>query len=86
MKIRKSLRVFVPWVVTATVGAAVALLAAPQSGRRTRRQIILLGERCWYSATDKLQATGDLLAAGKDEAGRRLRSVGREWRLTSKIG
>jgi gas vesicle protein len=77
----KSIRIAAIGIVPALVGAAAALLLAPQSGRRTRRQIRLIGERCWYSMSGELQRAGDLLQVGAEAANKAARTAGRKLRL-----
>ena len=51
----------------ALVGAGVALLLAPQSGRRTRRHIVRAAEDLTESARDTIgDATDDARRAGRD--------------------
>jgi gas vesicle protein len=59
MKINNSLRIGSTWIALAGIGAAVALLLAPQSGRRTRRKILLTSGRCWDSLTGELEKAQD---------------------------
>ena len=62
---------FVWFLVGATVGAAVALLYAPQSGDRTRR---LIGRKLADGRDALAESGGDLIDRGRDlfEKGRRV--------------
>ena len=59
------------------LGAAAALLLAPQSGTKTRRQIRRTAEEWTDVASDKLQVAGDKLQEASDDA-RQLASDARE--------
>ena len=59
------------------LGAVTALLLAPQSGRKTRRQIRRTAEEWSEAASDKLQVAGDKLQEAADDA-RQLASDARE--------
>ncbi len=59
------------------LGAAAALLLAPQSGTKTRRQIRRTAEEWTDVASDKLQVAGDKLQEAADDA-RQLASDARE--------
>ncbi|HKJ93742.1 MAG TPA: YtxH domain-containing protein [Longimicrobiales bacterium] len=49
------------FVLGATLGAGAALLLAPQSGQRTRRQLARAVEDARYAAEDRLEdLSGDL--------------------------
>jgi gas vesicle protein len=85
MRIEHSLRTAATWVVMAGLGAAVALLLAPQSGRRTRRQIRLMAQGCWYSLNGELEKAQDLLTRGKDAADYTARELSRKLKLNSKV-
>ena len=85
MKVKQSICIATIGIVPALVGAAAALLLAPQSGRRTRRQIRLIGEHCRYSMSGELQTAGDLFQVGADAANKAARTVGRKLRLAPKV-
>jgi len=59
------------------LGAATALLLAPQSGKKTRRQIRRTADDWSDVASDKLQVAGDKLQEAADDA-RQLASDARE--------
>jgi gas vesicle protein len=62
----------------ALVGAGVALLMAPQSGRRTRRQIVRTAEDWGESAGERLQdATDEVRRVAEDALKVAERSGGR---------
>ena len=81
---KRSIRIAAIGIVPALIGASAALLFAPQSGRRTRRQIRLSGERCWYSLVSELERAGELFQGGIDSAQKTARTVGRKFGLPSK--
>lgn len=83
MNIGNSLKKAAIWTLpAAAIGAGAALLLAPQSGRRTRRQTKLLAARCWGSVTDNVEKAEELFASGSHAAGKTVRGVGR---IISKI-
>lgn len=51
-------------IIGAAIGAGIALLLAPQSGKRTRRQLVRSVEGFTDDATDRLDdVTGELRSA-----------------------
>lgn len=69
MRISKRLRSPGGLAVVAGLGAAAALLLAPQPGRQGRRQVRQLAQRAWYSPANELENSRDALARAKDAAG-----------------
>jgi gas vesicle protein len=65
----------------AFVGTGVALLFAPQSGRRTRRDIRLFAEKVGNKAEDKLV---EVVNSGKEWTGSKITEVGRTLRAVGK--
>ena len=82
---KRSIQIATIAIVPALIGASAALLLAPQSGRRTRRQIRLLGERCWDSVSGEIERAGELFQGGVDTANRTARTVGRKFGFLSKV-
>jgi gas vesicle protein len=82
MKIKRAIRKAATWLAVAGIGAAAALLFAPQSGRRTRRQIKRAAERGWGLLNDEFEKAQDLYARGRSVAGTRVQQFRR---LTKKI-
>lgn len=61
-----SLKVWMAFGVGVAAGAAVALLYAPQTGNRTRKQL----KRGWEDASDRIQTTAEDLSVRVDEYGK----------------
>lgn len=55
-------------LVGAFIGASVALLTAPQSGRKTRRRIVRAADDVRTTATDQLEEIADEVKGRVDEA------------------
>ena len=71
----RSTRVIVLSLTSAAVGASLALLFAPQSGERTRRQIRRKAEAVKGFCQDANTQAHELYARGADNARRLLRRV-----------
>ena len=65
----------------ALVGTGAALLFAPQSGRRTRRNIRLFAEKVGNKAEDKLV---EVMNSGKEWTGSKITEVGRALKAVGK--
>jgi hypothetical protein len=68
MRNNHSLRIGATWIAMAGLGAAAALLLAPQAGSRTRRQIQRTARRYWGSMARQLEGAQDLLNKGRSTA------------------
>jgi gas vesicle protein len=60
-------------LVGAAAGAAVALLVAPQSGKRTRRQLLKAVSTARESATDRLGDLSDDVRTAVEAGRKRIR-------------
>ena len=74
-----TLRMAAAGLAAAGIGAAAALLLAPQSGRRTRRLIKLSSQWCWHLLGGEVDRAQELLYRGK----RATNQLGRKLKLTS---
>ena len=85
MRIKRSLSIGTTWVVMAGLGAAAALLLAPQAGSRTRRQIKRAARHYWGSLTHELEDAQKLLNRGKNAADVAARQLSRKLKLVAKV-
>lgn len=60
------------FVLGATLGVGLALLFAPQSGRRTRRRLVGAVEDARFAAEDRLDDLGDELREAVRQGRRKL--------------
>lgn len=84
MKIRSAAVKAGSWLAAGVIGAGVALLYAPHSGRRTRRLIGRKAHQYIRDAGEQVaERTGELYAIGKHAAGDTARKLRRRLRLAA---
>ena len=84
MKMRSVAGNFSSWLAAAVVGAGVALLCAPHSGRRTRRMIGRKAHQYMQEAGEQMaEKTGDLYVRGKQAAAHTARRLRRKLSLAA---
>jgi gas vesicle protein len=84
MKMKRTVERISTYVIIAGIGAVAGLLLAPQSGRRTRRQIKYTAEKSWKQLNDGLEKGQDLLDKGRKAVDYTARQVRRRLKLIAK--
>jgi gas vesicle protein len=72
------------FMIMAGIGAIAGLLLAPQSGRRTRRQLKSSAQKSWNSLNDGLEKGQHLLNKGRKAADQTAREFRRKLKMIAK--
>jgi gas vesicle protein len=85
MRNNYSLRIGATCIAMAGLGAAAALLLAPQAGSRTRRQIQRTARCYWGSLTHQLEDAQNLLSKGRSTADVAARQLSRKLKVVARV-
>ena len=84
MKMRSVSKRLATWLTACAVGAGIALLFAPRSGRRTRQLIGRKAQQFMDEAKDQVaEKTEDLYLRGRDAAQDTARRLRRRWNMAA---